>query len=684
MPISANARYTVFMNRGLWGLLASALSLIAQSTPAPKSASGIELGAMDRSEQPCMDFYQFACGNWRKNNPVPADRSRWGRFDELSERNNEVLHQILENVKVADAKRSTADRQTGDFYASCMDEAGIVEKGSKPVQSLLDEIARTPNKAGITDHLITLHRRNITAFFSIDAEQDAKDATKMIAGLDQAGLSLPDRDYYLKTDAASVELRAKFVAHVHKMFELLGDSAQVAGAKAAVILRMETDLAKRSLDLVSRRDPNKIYHKYSIQELISLSPGIDWMKFFAGIGLPGLANLNVAVPPFVRQIESVLVQNSLDDLKTYLSWNVLSTAAPLLATPFEQEDWQFFSKTLSGAQQQRPRWKRCVSQTDTLLGDALGQKFVERTFGAEGKQRTLAMVREIETSMERDIQSLDWMSAETKKQALTKLHAITNKIGFPDKWKDYSSVQIARDDALGNFFRLREWQVGYELSKIGKPVDKTEWSMSPPTVNAYYNAQMNDINFPAGILQPPFYANAADAAVNYGAIGAVIGHELTHGFDDEGRQFDATGNLQDWWTAQDGKAFERRADCIAEQYGQYTSVEDVRLNGRLTLGENVADNGGVRLALMSLARVMGDKRETVDGYTLEQRFFIGYGQSWCENMRPELARMLANVDPHSPGRFRVNGVLSNSPEFQKAFSCKAGQLMMRKPACRIW
>lgn len=673
------------MYRGVSAFLFATISVAFGQASKPPAAPVLDTSAIDRTVSPCSDFYRYACGSWMKANPIPPDQSQWGRFNELAERNRDILRDILEKARPANASRSGEERQFGDFYESCMDEAAVNAKGIAPLKPLLDEIAALKTKIAVTDAVISLHRRGIRVFFNFGSTQDAKDATKMIAEIDQGGLSLPDRDYYLKTDAKSVEIRDKFTAYVQRMFELAGDPSEVAAAKAKTVMRMETDMAKGSLDLVSRRDPNKTYHKYTVAQLISLEPGLDWQRFFTGLGVAGLETLNLTHPPFMRALESVTVQNSLDDIKTYLSWQVLDASAPNLSEPFVKENWGFYDKTLEGAEQQRPRWKRCVSRTDSFLGDALGKKYVERTFGAEGKQRTLAMVREIESAMERDIESLAWMTPATRKQALEKLHAITNKIGYPDKWKDYSNVKIARDDWFGNMLRIREWHVNYYLAKIGKPVDKAEWSMSPPTVNAYYNPQMNDINFPAGILQPPFYSNAAGDAPNYGAIGSVIGHELTHGFDDEGRQFDAAGNLRDWWTGADAKAFEQRADCIASQYGGYTAVDDVKVNGRLTLGENVADNGGVRIALMALNRVLGNSKPAAkDGFTAAQQFYLGFAQLWCSNTRPEFARMLAGVDPHSPAEFRVNGVLSNDPDFWKAFSCKPGQPMVRAEACRIW
>jgi endothelin-converting enzyme/putative endopeptidase len=636
---------------------------------------------VDSSVNPCTNFYRHACGVWLKSNPVPADQPSWARFSELQERNNEILHGILEKAAPENPARSAVEKQIGDYYAGCMDEAAIERNSLATLQAELARIAALPNKQAVTDELIHLNKIGVHPFFYFGSEPDAKNAGMMIGGIDQGGLALPDRDYYLKTDENSAKLRQQYVEHVQHMYGLLGDTPEKAAAKAAVILRIETDLAKGSLDLVSRRDPNKVYHKYTVAELISLAPGIDWNKFFGGLGAQNMATLDVSIPPFMRQVESVIVLNSLDDLKLYLGWNLLHDAAPMMPSAFVNENFAFFGKTLSGARELRVRWKRCVSSVDRQLGDAVGQKYVDLTFGGEGKQRTLAMVKAIEQAMESDIKSLDWMSGATKDQALTKLHGIVNKIGFPDKWKDYSSAGIKRDDALGNLFRMGEWHSRDELAKIGKPVDKTEWQMSPPTVNAYYNPQTNDINFPAGILQPPFYDNKLDDATNYGAIGAVIGHELTHGFDDQGRQFDAKGNLRDWWTPEDGKRFEQRASCLEKEYSTFTAVGDLKVNGQLTLGENTADNGGIRLALMAL---LTHPQKTIGGRTPEQRFFLGYGQMWCENATDEALRLQTLTDPHSPAEFRVNGVLANMPEFQKAFACKPSDPMVSAKACRVW
>jgi endothelin-converting enzyme/putative endopeptidase len=664
-------------------LLASA----AASAQPPKTpiVPSFDIKALDTKADPCVDFYQYSCGTWLAQNPIPADQSTWGRFSELAERNRQILYNILEEASANDPRRDQVTREIGDFFAACMDTADIDKRGVAPIKPEIDRIAALKTKQEIPAEIVRLHRLGVGAFFGFDSTQDAKDSEQVIAEVDQGGLGLPDRDYYVKDDAKAVELRNQYLAHVQKMLELLGDASEKAKSEAAAIMKIETELAKGSQDRVTRRDPNATYHKMTVHELFSLCPFIEWPKYFEGMGAPPVDSLTVVAPNFFRQLETTLVTNNLDDLKTYMRWHLVHTSARLLPTAFVDANFDFYGKILTGAKEQRPRWKRCVDFTDSDLGEALGEKYVDKTFGVEGKQRTLKMVNEIEKALGEDLQTLSWMTPETKKQALLKLEAVKNKIGFPDKWRDYSSIKIDRDDALGNDRRAAEFEVERGLHKIGKPVDRGEWGMSPPTVNAYYDPQMNNINFPAGILQPPFYSNKIDDAVNYGGIGAVIGHELTHGFDDEGRQFDAQGNLRDWWTPADAKAFEERAECFVKEYSGFIAVGDIHLNGKLTLGENTADNGGLRLAFMALMDTLkGKQAPKIDGFTADQRFFLGWGQVWCDSRRPELERMLATVDPHSPAQDRVNGVVSNMPEFRKAFSCKIGQPMVRDPQCRVW
>jgi endothelin-converting enzyme/putative endopeptidase len=596
-----------------------------------------------------------------------------------------VLRDILEKASKDTPGRNPIDRMIGDHYTACMDEKGIEAKGTKPIKAVLDRVAALPSKEALAGEVARLHPAGVNVLFRFRSVQDFKDATSVIAIADQGGLGLPDRDYYTKEDPRSVEIREKYVAHVGKMFGLLGDSPEAAAAGAKTVMEIETALAKVSLERVKRRDPANIYHKMPLAELVSLTPGFSWKDYLAGIRAPETTSLNVAVPDFFKGLETIIASTDLEKLKTYLRWQTVHAASDILPSAFVDEDFDFYGRTLSGSKELRPRWKRCVDRTDDELGEALGQRYVEATFGADGKERMLRMVVALEKALAEDIRTLPWMTETTKKQALAKLDAIANKIGYPDEWRDYSSVRISRDDAVGNSQRAGAFEFARQLGKIGKPVDKREWQMTPPTVNAYYNPLMNNINFPAGILQPPFFDRKMDDAVNFGGIGAVIGHELTHGFDDQGRKFAPNGTLQDWWTEQDGKEFESRATCIADQYSGYTAVADVKLNGRLTLGENTADNGGLRIAYMALKDTLkGKKVASVDGYTPEQRIFLGWAQVWCQNRTDEIARMLAQVDSHSPGEYRVNGVVSNMPEFQEAYQCKAGSAMTRENACRVW
>jgi putative endopeptidase len=652
---------------------------------AAQTIPGFSTGNMDTSANPCVDFYRYACGGWMANNPIPADQSRWGSFDQLAEHNRATLRAILEKAAVDSPQRSAIEQKIGDYYASCMNEPAIEKLGAQPLQPELDRIGAIKSKSAIVDELVRLHLDGVNVFFRFSSGADAKDSMHNIAQADQGGLSLPDRDYYFKDDSKSVELRKQYVEHVQKMLQLLGESPDRAAADSQAVLRIETELAKGSLDRVSRRDPNQTYHKLTVRELSSLDPQIAWMKYFEGLGTPPIATLNVVVPDFFRTLDSVLARNSLEDLQTYLRWHWVHAEAPALSKAFLDENFRFFGHTLSGAAEDEPRWKRCVGAVDDDLGYALGQKYVDETFGAEAKARTLQMVQEIEKALQDDIPTLAWMSAATKEQALIKLRAVANKIGYPDKARDYSSVNITRGDFLGNDSRATQAEIRRRLSQISQPVDRAEWRMTPPTVNAYYSQNENNINFPAGILQPPFYDNRLDAAVNYGGIGSVVGHELTHGFDDQGRRFDSQGNLRDWWTAADAKEFEERADCFIREYSGFSPVDDVHLNGKLTLGENSADNGGVRLAFRALMKALEAKPQPkIEGFTAEQRFFLAYGQLWCQNIRPEASRLRAQTDPHSPGHDRINGVVQNMPEFQQAFACTAGQPMVRAPACRIW
>jgi putative endopeptidase len=649
--------------------------------PGQRRVPGFDVNALDRSVSACTDFYQFSCGGWLAKNPVPADRARWGRFDELAERNQAALRAILEK-----AASSPADRQIGDYYTACMDEKGIEALGLRPVKATLDRIAGLKSKADLAGEIARLHAQGIGALFDFGSQQDYKDAAKVIAAVDQGGLGLPDRDYYLKDDARFADVRKQYVPHVARMFELAGDRREAALEAARSVLEIETALARASLERVKRRDPANRYHPTSKADLVALTPAFGWDAYFATVAAPPLKDLNVTWPDFFKGLQGVLADTDLAALKSYLRWHALRNAAPLLPAAFVNENFSFYGKTLTGAKELRPRWKRCVDLVDNHLGEALGQRYVEATFGAEGKERMSRMVAALERALQKDILELPWMTDVTRRQALAKLSAIANKIGYPDKWRDYRMVKVARNDALGNAERAEAFELRRQLAKIGQPVDRGEWLMTPPTVNAYYMSLQNNINFPAGILQPPFFERAMDDAVNFGAIGSVIGHELTHGFDDQGRKFAANGNLADWWTAEDATEFEKRAACFADQYGAYTVAGgEVKLNGRLTLGENTADNGGVRIAHMALMDTLGGASVPLrDGFTPEQRLFLAWGQIWCQNETEESARLRAQTDTHSPGRYRVNGVVSNMPEFQKAFACEAGSPMVRENACRVW
>jgi putative endopeptidase len=647
---------------------------------------GLDVTAMDKTADPCVDFYQYSCGGWMKNNPIPADQPRWSVYGKLYQDNQQFLWGILDQLSKQTSGRSANQQKIGDYFGACMDEAAANHLGAKPLQPYLDQIAALQSTKDLPALLGSLHTTLQTGglFFNLGSNQDFENSQNVIAFAEAGGLGLPDRDYYTKTDEKSVDIRTKYVIHMQKMFELLGDKPDAAKAEAAKVLEIETALAKASLTRVERRDPYKLLHKVDFKGLQAMTPDFDWSIYLKEIGLPAQNTFNVTQPAFYAELDKQLKALKLEDIQAYLRWHTEHAAAPYLSEDFVNENFNFFSKTLRGVPQLRPRWKRCVALVDNQLGEALGQEFVARAFSPELKQKTNLMTTQIEHDMEEDINSLAWMSPATKQQAIEKLHTIVNKIGYPDKWRDYSSVEIKPNDFAGNVQRAARFESKRDLNKIGQPVDRGEWRMTPPTVNAYYSGQMNDINFPAGVLQPPLYDPKMDDAPNYGNTGGTIGHELTHGFDDQGRQFDAQGNLKDWWTRDDAKNFTDRAQCIVDQYAQYTVVDDIKINSKLTEGEDIADLGGLVLAWMAWKDQTKIKPESRDGLSPEQRFFVGYAQWACENDRPENLRVSAITDPHSPGKYRVNGLMVNMEEFPKAFSCKAGQAMVRENRCRVW
>ncbi len=647
----------------------------------------LDVTAMDKSVDPCTDFYSYSCGGWQKHNPIPPDQARWSVYGKLENDNRRFLWGILDALGKETSGRTADQQKIGDYFAACMDENRIEQLGAAPIKPALDAIAALTDKRGLARVLAGEHMQGSGGqlMFGMGADQDFGDATQVIAFTSAGGLGLPDRDYYTKTDAKSEDLRTKYVAHVARMLELAGDSSDAAQREAQAVMRIETALAQASLTRVEQRDPYKLYHKMSRAEVQRLTPSFDWDTYLQATGAGNVQTINVTQPAFFQALEKQIQSSSLDDWKAYLRWHVVHAKAPYLSSKFVNQNFDFYSRTLRGVQQVPARWKRCVGYVDRQLGEALGQEFVRRTFTPQMKSATNRMTRQIEDAMEQDIRQLTWMSEPTRQQALLKLHAMVNKVGYPEKWRDYSSVVIRRDDFLGNVQRAAEFERRRQLNKIGKPLDRTEWGMTPPTVNAYYNPQMNDINFPAGVLQPPLYDPKLDDAPNYGNTGSTIGHELTHGFDDEGRQFDAKGNLRDWWTKQDADEFTKRAACVVNQYAQYVVVDDIHINSKLTEGEDVADLGGTILAFIAWrAETANKKLQNIQGFTPEQRFFIGLAQWACENTRPEDERANAMTDPHSPGKYRINGVVVNMPEFQQAFSCKAGSPMTRQDRCRVW
>jgi putative endopeptidase len=679
----------------LFSVIGTALIAWAQNAaPAnagdtPQLLPGLDQRLLDRTADPCQDFFKYACGNFTRLYPIPNDRSGYSTGAMVAEYTETVLHNMLDSAANPSANRTPNQQKIGDYYASCRAEDVIDKNGLKPLQPELSRIAALQSKDELTGLLAHYQLINVTAFFNFGEQQDFQDARKQIAVVDQGGLGLPERDFYFRTGDVAEKTRTQYVQHITNMLKLMGEPEAKASADARDIMQLETALAKVSMDITSQRDPQKIYHLMPVSQLSTLAPGIAWDRFLKATALPQVSELNVTNPDFFKGMNALLASTDLDTVKTYLRWQLVhSLSSLILPTPLDEEVFDFNRRKLGGQPEQRARWKRCVQATDGALGEALGQVYVAQEFPPSSKQATVQMVHDIEGAMDQDLDTLDWMSPATQARAKEKLHAIADKIGYPDHWRDYSSLTVVRGDAFGNSLRAVEFENRRQLAKIGKPVDRGEWGISPSTVNAYYNPSMNDINFPAAILQSPLYDPKATDAENYGHIGGIVGHELTHGFDDEGRQFGANGNLSDWWTPEDAKKFEEKADCEVKEYGSFVVVDDVKVNGKLTLGENTADNGGLRLAY--IAFLEDAKRKNIDlgkkedGYSPVQQFFLGHGQSWCGSTRPEQLRLQVQTDPHSPRQFRVNGVVQNMPEFGHAFGCKPGQPMMPVNACRVW
>jgi putative endopeptidase len=660
----------------------------------PPAIKSFDVSAIDSSVDPCTDFYQYACGNWIKSNPVPSDQVRWGRsFSLLEERNRYLLWKDLDQA--ARDPKTPLQKQYGDFYAACMDTATIDRKAMQPIESSWAEIAALQDPRGIPALMSELENHGTPdGFFGFGVEQDRKDSSKQIAGLYQGGFSLPDRDYYLVDNPHFATIRAEYIEHVKKMFTLAGDREDQAAKEAQAVMEIETAMAKASLSRTEMRNPEKIYHIYTLAELDSLTPNFDWSTYFHSVGIGRFDTLNVATPDYFKALNGMLASQPLEAWKSYLRWHVLHGQARDLSKPFFDENFNFFSRTLAGQKEPQPRWKLCTAMTDRALGEAVGQDWVKENFPPAAKQSMDKLVAALERALSEDIQGLPWMSETTKKAAEEKLAMIRNKIGYPEKWRDYSSVKVNRTDLVGNLHHSAVYERNYNFAKLGKPVDEKEWSMTPPTVNAYYDQGFNDINFPAGILQPPFFDVNADPGVNYGGIGVVIGHEMTHGFDDQGSQYDGHGNLREWQTPADRKAFTERTECVAKEYSGFEAAPAhgdtpaAYLNGHLTLGENTADNGGLRIAYQALLSALAEEGksidEKIDGFTEAQRYFIGFAQVWCQNQTEQSARQSVLVDPHSPGQWRVNGTVQNFEQFGKAFGCKPGQPMAPVNSCRVW
>ena len=675
-------------------LQAAALTAVAAhaqtAAPAAPELRVFDPSLIDKSVDPCDNFYKYSCNGWFKRNPLPADQASYGRFTELFELNRVHLRQILEQAApAAAATRSANEQKIGDEYAACMDTATVNKLGIAPLKPDLDRIAALKSAAQLPALLGHLHAIGVNAFFILFPNQDFADSSAMVSYYAAGGLGLPERDYYTRNDAKSEEQRRQYVAHVRKIFVLAGEPEAQAAKDSETVLALETRLAKASLTITEQRDPQNLNHPTDVATFSKELTHFQLAEYVTAAHAPVAGRMNDAEPRFFAEFNKLVADTPIAQIRTYLRWHLLHAyAGTSLPESFDQETWNFYAHTLNGTEKQQERWKRCTSRVDRELGEALGQVYVAKYFPPAAKQRALDMTLAIELAMDKDIDSLDWMSAETKVKAKDKLHAVMNKIGYPDKWRDYSKLEIVPGDALGNQMRADEFETARELAKIGKPVDKGEWEMTPPTVNAYYEPQQNNVNFPAGYFQPPFFSDKEDDAANYGDMGSTVGHELTHGFDDEGRQFDKDGNLKNWWTKEDEDKFNARADCEVKQYDAIEAVPGVHLNGKLTLGENLDDLGGLWLAWLAwLDKAQAahiDMAATTDGYTPDQRFWVAYAQQWCTQTRPEQLRSQALGDAHAPDEYRTNTVLQDLPEFAKSFSCKKTAPMDAPTPCRVW
>ena len=659
------------------------LSFAATQAQTKAPIKFIDLSNMDNSVKPGEDFYKYANGSWIKNNPVPASKTRWSTFGVLAEEANKSLRGLLEDAAKNPGK-NRLNQMVGDFYASAMDSVAIEKAGYTPIKAELERLGRISSLDEIINEIATLRTRGIASpLFGFFVGQDSKKVTQYIPQFGQGGTTLPDRDYYLKNDARSTNIRKEYLSYVTDMFALTGVDTATAAKNALAILALETQLATAQLSRVEMRDPKKLYNKFLVEDFSKTTPHLNLRTLMGKMNVNGQDSIIVSNPSFLRTTDSLLATTALGTLKTYLQWYVIKNSAPYLSSSFLNRNFKF-SKVLTGQKEMTPRWQRMSELTDGTLGELLGQLYVEKYFKPEAKQRMKELVSNLQKAFEERIKNLDWMSDETKGRALIKLSTFVNKVGYTDKWKTYDGVIIKRNDLLGNVRNTSVWGYNERVQKLGKPVDKTEWGMTPPTINAYYNSRNNEIVFPAGILQSPFYNFSADDAVNYGGIGAVIGHEMTHGFDDQGRQFDADGNLRDWWTEKDAEQFKMKADKVVEEYSAFTVVDTLHLNGRLTLGENLADIGGVNMAYTAFKKTpQGQSDKKIDGFTPDQRFFLGWAQVWRENSLPETAAQMVLTDPHSPGEYRTNGTVIHMDAFYKAFNIKEGDKMYLPPNKRI-